>query len=401
MKWNAFSFVEEAIGKTKSRMLPFNLKEWFRLGFIAKMASKAGSGGSGGNGGGSGSFSGNFNSDKNQTMSNITGKVIGGQGYAGVIGVLVGIGIVFSMILSFIQSVFRFIFLDFAINPQENIKKKGFWLKYIILSVLVLVVEISLIAPYILNFIDKVNPIIALGMPYVVFSIIAFFAVILIAIWLYMKVFEVKKHFNKNSYNGGSLFLFKLVFTIISLIVLAVVVGPLIMNWISLGSFPIWGWAYLIVGIFLLIIYFFIIWFLLLFLYDFVVPYSFIKKVKIYFSWKQIWKEVRKNKLEVFIYWLARLVVGIVTGLILILIMFVVGLIFLIIGGIFALIGFLLFKVGASLVVLIVLGSLIGLALLLIFGIIVYVVIAPLVMFTEYFSLLNFEKLTKLKILRI
>jgi len=182
---------------------------------------------------------------------------------------------------------------------------------------------------------------------------------------------------------------------------LAIIFYPFITTWLNGNSIiDSLGWSYILLSILLTIILIIIIWFLLLFVNDFVTAYMYVKGTGAYYSWKEIWKIVFKNKLETLVYWAARLVLGIATGIIGLVILFVALLVFLIIGGIIALIGYLIYLAIGAGSLLIGIGIVIGIILLIVLILAVITASMPIAVFVKYFSLLNFEKLTKLKILR-
>jgi hypothetical protein len=160
------------------------------------------------------------------------------------------------------------------------------------------------------------------------------------------------------------------------------------------------GAGYVIFSILIFVVYLIILWILFLFLYDFAVPYMYSNNTPAWFSLKKIWKNIKKNKFETFLYWLSRLVLSIAIGIISIIIIVILLLIFIIFGGLIFLIGFLLYKLTGALALLIVLGILIGILLVIIFIIAAGMILLPLGVFMKYFQLLNFERLTKIKILK-
>jgi MFS family permease len=210
---------------------------------------------------------------------------------------------------------------------------------------------------------------------------------------------NTKFTFSKNSSKGASLFFFRLIFSILTFIVIILLAYPYISNFMKEN--PIIssvGWGYILFSILALIIYLLIIWFLLLFVYDFVTAFMYVKGTGAAFSWKQVWKVIFNNKKETFIYWAARLVLGIAVGIISVIIGFIVLLIFAFIGLVLFLIGFLLFKIFGGIVFFTILGILAGFILFVTFIVSMMIATLPFSVFTKYFQLLNFEKLTGIKI---
>jgi len=207
--------------------------------------------------------------------------------------------------------------------------------------------------------------------------------------------------FSKNSNKGFSLFLFKFVITIITLLVLVGLAFPYVYHFMA-GN-PVVssvGISYIAFSIIALIVYLFILWVLFLFLYDFAVPYTYVKGTSVRFSLSQIWREIKKNPGEVFIYWLARLVFTIVVGVIAVLIALLLLLVFALIGASIFGMGFLLYKLIGGLLFFIILGIILGVILFIIFLFAVGMCVLPFAVFLRYFELMNFEKLTKIKLFR-
>ena len=165
MKWNAFNRVSPAIKLSKAILLPFNFKEWFKLAIISALASNTGRGFNGNyNSGGGSSVSGEkFGSIDMQPVRDFIGR----HWWKG--GLLVLPIILILTILSYIGSVFSFVFIESLINKKAKFtfKKhhdKGlslFLFKFTI-SVLTMIILASLASPYIYHFM-KANPIMLLS----------------------------------------------------------------------------------------------------------------------------------------------------------------------------------------------------------------------------------------------
>lgn len=336
MKWNAFDLISPAIQKTKKRLFPFDFKEWFKLMIISLLAGMKGS---------------NFNvysGNAGDYASNFRKQPTSPQG-EDVVGKI-----------------------DFS-EAFKTIIKKYWWIGGIIFLVLFIFINIF---TYIRS----------------VFSFIFIDALI---------NKESEFTFRKNHSKGLSLFLFKFVITIISLAVFVGLACPYFYH--AMKSNPILtsvGIAYIIFSVIALIIYFLLLWILFLFLQDFVIPYMYSKEVPTIFALKQIWKEILENKVEILVYWLARLLLGIGIGIISIFITGVIILAVFILAGIIFLVGFLFYKLVGGLAVFIFLGAIIGFILVLILIVSMLMLILPLSVFYRYFQLFNFEKLTNIKILK-
>jgi hypothetical protein len=212
---------------------------------------------------------------------------------------------------------------------------------------------------------------------------------------------KAKFTFRKNNSKGVSLFMFKFLISILTIITIAGLAFPYIYNFMK-GN-PILastGLGYITLSITAAIIYFLLLWILFLFIYDFAVPYMYSKNTSTWFSLKKIWDEIGKNKLETLIYWVARLVVGIVIGIIGILIAVLILIAFILVGLLIFLIGFGLYKIIGAHLFLIILGIIIGIILFIIFLLTVGMVLLPINVFFRYFQLISFENLTKIKILK-
>lgn len=205
----------------------------------------------------------------------------------------------------------------------------------------------------------------------------------------------------KNMAKGTSLFLFNFVVALIIMAGFAVILLPYALAWIN-GT-PIIesvGWIYIAFSIFLAIIFLAIVWIFLLFLNDFVTAFMYAKNTPAYYSWKEVWKIIFKNKIEVFIYWLARIVTGIVVAIIALIIFFLAFIVLLIVAGILFLIGYLIYLLAGGAALLIAIGIALGIVLIIVFAILIIAIIVPLPVFAKYFALLNFEQLTKIKIIK-
>lgn len=327
MKWNAFNLIEKSIGKTKKRIFPFSFVEWIKLAIVIFLAGL-----------GKGSFSPNINYNIGSgDFSNLNGFGVGEsvrkliREYWIIGGIILSIFFVIGLILSYVGSVFSFIFLD---SVTEK-KTKFTW--------------------------------------------------------------------SKNHSKGVSLFWFRLVFGLISLLIIGALAFPYIYFFmIGMPVVASVGWSYIVFSIIAGVVFLIAIWFILLFVYDFVLPYMYKKNVSAWIALNETWKMVGKNKKEVFVYWIARIVMSIAIGLITLAIVFVVVFVF----GLIALLLFLL-GVGIALLgigILNVFLIMIGIILLIIFIVCVLLaigmVIMPLSVFMRYFSLMNFEKLSGLKILK-
>jgi len=401
MKWNAFNLISPSIEKAKKRLFPFNFKEWFRLAFISGMSG----GGSGGNSGGSGNSNINYSPNKdalNQTgMNNITGNAIEGfKQYGGIIGGFVFVFLIILAIFSYIQSVFSFIFVEEVVEKRPIFKKKGFWKKFILLIVVSSLIEVGLFSRYILYIFQNKSLegiVRAISIPYIVGTIVGMIVLWIAVFIIFLYLLDIPKQFKKNNSKGISLFLFKVGITILWLLVLALLVGPHVYFYFSGTGLNI---GTISLSVILLIAFAIFMWFVVMFLYDFVVPYMYSKEVPALLGLKMVWRNIRKNKVETLVYWLARLVVGVILVIIVFIVLIAVMALGALIGGLLFLMGYGLYQVGIGMSILIGIGVILLIILLVVIGIGMSLVILPFGVFSKYFGLLNFEKLTQIKIIK-
>jgi hypothetical protein len=327
MKWNAFDFITPAIAKTKTRLFPFRFGEWFKLGIMNALEMRSFSFNFSGFNGGSSEPAG---SSSNMTFEEVKTKARENiSNYWGIGAFFISILFIFGAFLSYIGSVFNFIFLDSIVNKKAQFT------------------------------------------------------------------------FSKNNSKGVSLFLFRVFFSVVSFIVLAGLVTPYLYNFMK-GNAIIAsvGIAYIIFSILFAILFFILMWFILLFVDDLVIPYMYSKETTAFFSWKKIWGFVKLNKTETLVYWAGRFVASMVIGIAAIIIIFGLVIIFAIVAVLIFLIGLLLFKLFGGLAILLILGAILAVILILTFILVLAMCILPFSVFIKYFQLLNFEKLTKIKILK-
>ncbi len=331
MKWNSFSLISPAIGKTKEMLFPFRFWEWFKLMIISLLSASRGGGnfnsfrsagdfGSSGTGSGTGSGGTSFSEFLDKARQGIKDYWIIGALIFGVLFVII-------QIISYIQSVFTFIFIDSLVNKKA------------------------------------------------------------------------KFTFGKNHSKGVSLFFFKFIISIISILILGALASPYAYHFMKAN--PVVqsvGIGYIIFSIAAAIIYIIFLWILFLFLHDLTVPYMYVKNTSAGFSLKQIWSSIKKNKLATFVYWLSRIVLGIAIGIAAIVVIIVLGLAGLLVGGILFLIGFLLYKLIGLPVLFIALAIIFGVILFVIFLLALGMFLLPFSVFRRYYEMLNFENLTDIKI---
>lgn len=204
----------------------------------------------------------------------------------------------------------------------------------------------------------------------------------------------------KNKERGLSLFLFLLGITVLSFIVLGALGSPYIYYFMKGMSLKLVSSAYLMVSIALAILYLLIIAIWLLFFNDFVIPYMYTKGSSALSSLNIIWRYIFRNKVEALVYILAKIVLGIalgiLTGFVFLVSLIVVGMA----GAVAFGLGYLLNSFIGLLPLFIGFGVILGIILFIVWLIVGSMLSLPFTVFLGYFKIINFEKLTKVKMLR-
>ena len=161
MKWNAFSLFTPAFDRMQKILFPIDFRYWFKLGFVSAFSV----GGSlGGGGGGRSSFPGSMPISTNSTTRNITGNAISNYSEKGILwGILGALALLASivlLILTFISSIFSFIFIDALVKKKFTIRdgwkkhySKGvsfFWFR-ILVGFISLAVTVIIFLPFIIS----------------------------------------------------------------------------------------------------------------------------------------------------------------------------------------------------------------------------------------------------------
>ena len=380
MKWNAFKLIEEAFSKTKERLFPFNFKDWFRLGFISALASQK-----------SLNFNSSFNSADLSSFSGNSGEKIKDffREKGLILGGILSAFFIFYLFFSYLQSVFNFIFVDNLIEKKE-VRSKGFLLKFSFLVLANVFVLALLSWPFfLLGFSTRLF----------IFTLAALILIEIVFLFIFISLLDLGETFKRNHSKGLSLFFFKFVISVLALACFGALISPYLISLWRGGSLFGVGGLYVFFSIFAAIALLIGLWIIFLFLYDFVVPYMYVKDTSCFFSWKQVWKRIWKNKLEVVVYWAARFLLGIGVGLIIIFMLVLIFLILVFIAILIFLILYLLYFVLGNFVIVI--GLLMASILAIIFLVIAMIVVMPFQVFFRYFGFLNFEKLTELKIFKV
>jgi len=215
----------------------------------------------------------------------------------------------------------------------------------------------------------------------------------------------VKKSWGNGKSFGMSLFLFRILFAVVNLLVIGLIVLIPILKVFSKGGFEKFFESTSILGIvltFLPYLLLFILWIIVISIFiTFVIDFSLLNMYKnsngIVSSIKQTFKAVNNQMLESFIYLLAKIVLGIGIGLIsifaFVLLLIVAAIPGLVIG---VLLFLMLFFISKALAIGIVI--LFGIVYLFLFIYAFVVLILPLSVFISYFSMLCYEKLLKVKL---
>jgi hypothetical protein len=172
MKWNAFENISPAIESTKNLLFPFSFRYWMKLGFVSLISGKGGGGGSSSN------INSNVSNINRSTSSSyqgsrfnqITGNAvdsamsgINGTSFA-FIGIIFFIATLMILILSYIQAVFVFIFIDALVKKDYTIgqswsenSRKGFRLFgfRIVVGLISLAVVFLIFSPLIIEMITN------------------------------------------------------------------------------------------------------------------------------------------------------------------------------------------------------------------------------------------------------
>ena len=207
----------------------------------------------------------------------------------------------------------------------------------------------------------------------------------------------IKKSFSKNIHHGLSLFLFRILLGIVSLVLIALIALPYIFAFFNKTiTSPFFGVGiiYILLTVLFIIILIIIIALITLFLYDFIIPEMYLKNKNMRTSWKSVLGKIGNNKMEVFIYIVAKIVLGIAAGIISALIALILLIPFIIIGLLAGVSLYLLAKALSSLILTIFLVILL-IIFILFFVYLVTVVTLPIPLFFRYYSLDIYQKLMK------
>lgn len=341
MKFNPFHYVEPGIDDMKRLLFPFRFKRWLKLGLISLLSANAGSGGGGPNfnipstpimNGGTPEPAGNLTNITNEITGKATGSVKESLGLLYyLILPLILVFIAFMLVMSWITSVFSFILLEALVTRKVEIRKA----------------------------------------------------------WRNQKPL------------GWSFFLFRIVYGLIVLAVMGLFSLPFVIPILMRGftayfeNFALINLAWMIPYLLLFMIVMILFGIFYSLVYHFGLVHMYFTKRGIKQSIKDTFKRINKNKLEVFIFLLARIVINIVTGLAGVLVFLALLIPFLIIA---APIGLMVYFIGSSIgwgVLSITIAVVLGIALILLLAYALMVILLPVSTFSRYFSIRNYNVLMK------
>lgn len=210
----------------------------------------------------------------------------------------------------------------------------------------------------------------------------------------------IRKSWHKNKGLGFSLFGIRVIMGLIVLVSSIVLLMPFIvplfessgpadyfqsLGWQSLTWFipiaVVLAIILLIVGIFNFV------------LYNFAIVHMYLNKAPAWKSFKEVWAQVKKNIGEVLLFWVARIVVGLAIAIAAMLIGLILIIPVAIIFGVIIALGATVAYVAGTNMVIIVLGSIIGIALMLLLIYALAVILLPFSTFSWYFSIRNYKAL--------
>ncbi len=209
------------------------------------------------------------------------------------------------------------------------------------------------------------------------------------------KEIKIRKSFSENKTQGRSLFFFRFYFGLISLAATLVILSPILYSFFTnrLIEFNLW---WLIPIILALIIFYTIVGIFLFLVTDFVVPIMYLKKYTFGQAWDYFKKIAKGKKFEIFMYWLIKIVLGIVSAIAFLLLLipfFLIMLLFVVLG---VAIFFGIKSIGGELIAIITI-IILGLIFLIIWAIAYAIVSVPIPSFLVIYSIEMVKKLDGVK----
>ena len=339
MKFQPFSYITPSIEDMKKLLFPFKLRYWLKLGFVSLLSANVG----------------RFNpgSNLNIRLPSTTVEKPAAEAANETAAEITG-------------------------NVTKSVKETLGSFSYLILPLILILLVISLIVKYITST----------------------FTFIFLEALVTRKV-EIKKAWRQNNPLGFSFFLFRIVFGLIILALIALFLLPMIIPLLQQGftayfeNFSLASFLWMIPMFILLMLLLIAAGIFMSLVYHFSVVHMYFKRLPIMQSIKDTFKCINKRKLEVFIFLIARLVINIITGIIAALLFLVVMIPILIIGGLLALPLYLLVSALGWNVPVIALIVIIGLAFLIGIAYVFTVILLPVSTFSRYFSINNYKALMK------
>ena len=340
MKFNPFHYVEPSIDDMKKLLFPFNFRKWMKLGFVSLLSANVGGGSPGVNGM-------NFNIPWGSNSDTV--KTVDAAGSNSITG-----------------------------NAVQSVKHNLGGLYYLILPIVLLIVALGLLMSYITST----------------------FSFIFLESLVTRKV-QIKKGWHRNKPLGWSFFLFRIVYGLIMLGIIILFSLPFSIPMMTMGfstyfdSFQLISLAWMLPLFFLLLIVMILAGVFYSLAFHFSVVHMYFTKRTIKQSLKDTFKKMWKKKIEVFVFLIARILIGIVIGM-----ATVIGFITLIIPWLLVVIPFALviFALGSVIgwgVAVITLSLILGIALFTLFIYTVSTALLPISTFSRYFSINNYKLLMK------
>ncbi|MBD3203284.1 hypothetical protein GF327_03255 [Candidatus Woesearchaeota archaeon] len=207
------------------------------------------------------------------------------------------------------------------------------------------------------------------------------------------KKINIKRSFNKNKKLGASLFVFRIYLGLISIGLMLLIFSPLIFAFLN-GALQFFNYLLLIPMLFSFFILIFIVRIVNFIVMNFLVIIMYNKDVSIRSSWNHFKKITSEKKVEIFLFWIMKIVLGIVGGIAIAIIVIGFLIAFGIIGAILAFIFYFMYAASNSYLILGT-GIVFGVILFLFFIYAVAVVSLPVDVFFQYYSINMIKKLEK------
>jgi hypothetical protein len=223
---------------------------------------------------------------------------------------------------------------------------------------------------------------------------------------LLKKDYSIRKSWGEHKLKGFSLFGFKILFSIIVLLVVAIIFLPFISALLTQGVSEFFEnnalstiLLYLLPSLILFFIWMILVGVFFMFVMNFSVIDVHINNVGIFQAIKKTMSNLRNAKTEGFVYFLSIILFGIVLSFAYSLAIVIAGVAFLISFGLIGLLLYLLILVLFSEIVAIIVAIIYAIPVVLILIYVVEVLILPFNVFIRYFSIFNYEQLYNEKVI--